>query len=116
MQKIEIIGNIGRDADVKTMQDGKQFATFSVACNEKTKNGETSTWYDVTTNSVALAEWLKKGTKVFVRGRLSVRQYQTQQGENRISMNVAASEIEITNFADKKDQNSEKTDDLPEEF
>ncbi len=115
MQKIEIIGNLGRNADIKTMQDGNQFVTFPVAVNEKDKNGDKSTWYDCTFNGVKLAEWLKKGTRVFVRGRLNVRTYQTQNGEQRISMNIAVSEIEITNFAEKK-ENSEKVEDLPEEF
>lgn len=79
MQKLIIAGNIGRDAELRTTQNGDQVAGFSVAVsNGKDENGNwrDSTWFDCSLwgkRATALAPFLTKGTRVVVEGRPSAR-------------------------------------------
>lgn len=73
-----IIGNIGRDAEVKTIND-KQYLSFSVASTEKNGEQETTSWVSVLAgNNTNLLPYLKKGQQVFVQGRLKAGIYQSQ--------------------------------------
>lgn len=78
MQEIQLIGNLGRDAEVKE-SNGNKFATFSIGCTTRRKNGEevkeVTSWYDCTTDNMRIVDFLRKGTKVFVRGSIKLDQY-----------------------------------------
>ena len=81
MLKVEVIGNLGADAEVKDYQ-GNKFVTFRVAHSSKFKNAdgqqtESTTWVDVTMNDTEskVIPFLKAGVKVFVRGNASLRVY-----------------------------------------
>ena len=77
MLQIEIIGNIGNDAQVKDF-NGKKYIAFNVAHSEKFKNQqgvetERTTWVSVLKpGESGIVQYLKKGTPVFVRGEMSV--------------------------------------------
>lgn len=76
MLELQFIGNLGRDAEVKTTKDGREFLSFSVAV--KTGENET-TWVDVAANGGAkIKDYLRKGREVFVRGTLRVGLYNGQ--------------------------------------
>lgn len=84
MIKMQIIGNIGKDAEAKDF-NGKQFLCFSVAHTEKDKEGNAkTTWVScakaVPAGGTKLGAFLKKGVKVYVEGTPSVRTYQPQGG------------------------------------
>ncbi len=96
MLKIEIIGNLGGDAKVKNL-NGRDCVSFNVAHSE-TRNGvESTVWASVLLNGNGgnLLQYLKSGTKVFVRGSLSVNQYQDKNGRWCIGLNVSASEVQL---------------------
>jgi single-strand DNA-binding protein len=98
--RIEIIGNLGRDVEVKEFASGSKLATFSVAVKQKEKEGDEfvdkTQWYDV-------AVWgklgeicetiLQKGSKVFVAGTFSIREWSDKDGNNRYTAQVKASEV-----------------------
>ena len=94
MLQIEIIGNIGNDAEVKNI-NGKDFVSFSVAHSEKVNGTEHTTWVSALMNGNGgnLLQYLKKGAKVFVRGRGSVKAYTDQSGQAKAATNVYVSEI-----------------------
>ena len=80
MLQIEVIGNIGTDAEIKEFS-GKKYVAFNVAHSERRKdaNGttiESTTWVSVLWygDGGGLTAYLKKGCKVFVRGRMSLKQ------------------------------------------
>jgi single-stranded DNA-binding protein len=78
MIQIQAIGNLGRDAEAKTIND-KQYLSFSVASTEKRNNEENTTWLSVLCPyQEALLPYLKKGQQVFVSGRMSAKLFQTQ--------------------------------------
>lgn len=77
MMQITIAGNITRDAEVKSLQDGS-VTTFSVAVNKKVKGQDVTTFFDVSLwgrRGEALAQYLTKGGKVTVAGEFGTREH-----------------------------------------
>lgn len=83
--KVTLLGNLGKDPEVRTTPSGSQVASFSVATAEKYKDKNSGEWKEVTDwhNIVMwdkLAEiagqYLKKGSKVFIEGKLKTRSYE----------------------------------------
>ena len=78
MLQLNILGNLGRDAETKNI-NGKDYLSFSVASTEKNGEQETTTWVSVlASNNSNLLPYLKKGQQVFVSGRLKAGIYQSQ--------------------------------------
>lgn len=101
MLQCEVIGNIGSDAEIKQF-NGKEFVSFNVAHSERRKdsngnNVEQTTWVSVlwSGNGGGLLQYLKKGCKVFVRGRLFVKTYQSKSGGWLAAVNVSANEVNL---------------------
>jgi single-strand DNA-binding protein len=84
LNKCLIIGNLGRDPEMRYTPSGTAVTQFSVAVNRNTKDeaGEwkkETEWFRVVLfreNAERAAEWLRKGTKVFIEGRIQTRQYE----------------------------------------
>lgn len=102
MVKIELIGNLGADAEVKE-SNGSKFIAFRVADTQKYKDSQgnevrTTTWFDCTMNDPdsKVFPFLKQGVKVFVRGNMTLRTYSSKQ-EKRIKAgcNVNVREVEL---------------------
>lgn len=101
MQRITIIGRLGKDAETKSLQSGKQVANFSVAVSEGKGDAQTTTWYDCSIwlgNSKALDNVLphiRKGGQIYVEGKPSVRTYTTQGGETKAAIQVDVRTVEL---------------------
>ena len=87
MQEIRLEGNIGQNAQVKTSQSGKQFATFSLGCSEKSgkkladgKDEYITTWYEVFCKPEEV-QYLTKGRRVYVTGKPTYRAYNNKDGQ-----------------------------------
>lgn len=99
--KVQLIGRLGKDAEVVTFDDGKVKARFPVATNEVFKNHEgdkveRTQWHDVVTwggLAEVAAQYLKKGAEVAVEGRLTYRTYEDGQGHTRYVTEVVANEM-----------------------
>ena len=79
VNKVILIGNLGKDPDVRTTQNGSQVAKFSLATSEKYKGQEKTQWHNITcfSNQAETAQkYLKKGSKIFVEGKLDYQQYE----------------------------------------
>ena len=102
MFKIEVIGNLGADAEVKTAQ-GNKFVTMRIAHTEKWKdehgNQQSRTiWIDATMNDVdsPVLPYLKQGVKVFVRGNASLRVYSSPKDKMmKAGAQVSIRELEL---------------------
>lgn len=91
---IQSIGNLGRDAEVKTIND-RQYLSFSVASTEKTKGEEQTTWLSVLyPYQESLLPFLKKGQQIYVSGRLKAGIYQNQQSFG-IDLSVFATTLQL---------------------
>lgn len=119
MLQVEIIGNIGNDAQVKDF-NGKKYIAFNVAHSEKFKNQqgvetERTTWVSVLKpGESAVAQYLKKGTPVFVRGDLSVKAYKDNAGNWQVGVNCLAREVQLLPGG-KRDQNAGTQQESPAE-
>lgn len=103
MLTLQSIGNLGRDAEVKTIND-RQYLSFSVASTEKTKGEEQTTWLSVLyPYQETLLPYLKKGQQVYVSGRLKAGIYQNQQSFG-IDLSVFATTLHLC--GSKREENA----------
>jgi single-strand DNA-binding protein len=99
--KVQLIGNVGNNVEVKTIESGKKLAKFSIATNESYKNntGEKvteTTWHNVVAwGKVAeIAEkYLQKGTEVAVEGKLINKTYLDKEGIKRTVYEIQINEL-----------------------
>lgn len=103
VNRVEIQGFLGRDAEVKSFDSGRTLITLSVATNENFKNGKgewvtNTTWHNITmwkNKKDESVDTLKKGALVAVTGKLNTRKYTDKQGQDRYITEVVASKIEL---------------------
>ncbi|MCB1538080.1 MAG: single-stranded DNA-binding protein [Rhodospirillales bacterium] len=98
VNKVMLIGNLGRDPEVKTMQNGGKVCNLSVATSESWKDKATgerkekTEWHRVVVfneNIINVCEnYLKKGAKVYVEGQLETRKWTDQSGQEKYSTEV----------------------------
>ncbi len=98
VNKVMLIGNLGRDPEVKTMQNGSKVCNLSVATSENWKDKSTgerkekTEWHRVVVfneNIINVCEnYLKKGSKIFVEGQLETRKWTDQSGAEKYSTEV----------------------------
>jgi single-strand DNA-binding protein len=100
--KVMIIGNLGRDPEMRYTPNGRPVTEFSVAVNQSTKNQQTGDWIEATDwfrvtvwgdRAERTAEQLRKGHRVFVEGRFRTREYETRDGVKRLSLEVTADSV-----------------------
>lgn len=103
LNKIMLIGNLGRDPELQVTSDGTPVTKFSLAVSRsyKTKTGETrdeTEWFNIVAWD-KLAEtcekYLHKGSKVYIEGRIQQRKYTDKEGIQRTSVEVIASNMEM---------------------
>ena len=101
MLRIQFIGHLGTDVDMRHSQKGTPVATARVAVNQvrTTPDGErqeTTEWFTVRVagRQTEFAQRLGKGTRVFVDGRLSISHYQSRDGEPRVGLDVWADDVQ----------------------
>lgn len=94
LQKIEIIGSIVTDAELKEGRDGSKFIVFRVGVYENFGEERRSTFYDVTYPNSKILTYLKKNRMVYVSGRL-VLKVNTSNGEAYLNARISAKDIEL---------------------
>jgi single-strand DNA-binding protein len=103
MNKIMLIGNLGRDPEMNYTPSGVAVTRFSLAVNRVTKSAsgerqEETQWFNIVAFQ-KLAEtcntYLHKGSKVFIEGRLQTRKYTDNSGIERTAVEVIANEMEM---------------------
>ena len=109
MLQLEVIGNLGNDAEIKEF-GGKKYVSMNVAHSEKRKDGgETTVWVSVLWygEGGALMPYLKKGTKVFLRGRLVAKAYVDKNNQPQCSVNVYANEVTLCGAKTENNANTQ---------
>lgn len=101
--KIILVGNLGRDPELRYTPQGTPVCSFSMATNErrKDKTGEMqdqTTWFKVTLwnrQAETAAQYLQKGRPVYIEGRLRVEEYTDRDGKQRHSLEVNATDMQF---------------------
>lgn len=99
--RVQLIGNLGNNPEVITLDSGKKLAKFSIATNESYKNAQgdkiTDTqWHNVVAwNNVAeiIERYLEKGKEVMIEGKLTTRSYDDAEGNKRYITEVVCNEL-----------------------
>ena len=98
---VQLIGNLGMNPEVKTLESGSTLAKFSIATSERYKNNKgeqvnDTTWHNVVAwgKTAEIAEkYLKKGAQVAVEGKLTSRSYEAKDGTKRYVTEILVNEI-----------------------
>lgn len=99
-----ILGNLGKDPEIKFTQSGAAIANFSIATDESYKDKNTGQmvsnvqWHRIVAfNRLAeiVRDYLKKGSKVYLEGRLQTRKWQDQGGQDRYTTEIVANEMQM---------------------
>ena len=97
VNKVILIGNLGKDPEVRHLENGAAVANFSIATSENYKDRKTgekvsqTEWHNIVAwrGLAEIAEkYLKKGAKVYIEGKLKTRTWQDKEGNNRYSTEV----------------------------
>lgn len=99
--KVQLIGNLGNDPEIITLENGTKLAKFSIATNETYKNakGEKVTdtqWHNIVAwgkLAEIAEEFLSKGKEIMVEGKLVNRSYETNEGEKRYIAEIKCNEL-----------------------
>ena len=104
VNKVIIVGNLGKDPEVKYMPNGNAVANFTVATSESWKDQqgvqqERTEWHNIVMYrrlAEIAGEYLKKGSKVYLEGKLQTSKWQDQQtGQDRYKAEINASEMQM---------------------
>ncbi|QKX03191.1 single-stranded DNA-binding protein [Wolbachia endosymbiont of Litomosoides sigmodontis] len=103
VNKVILVGNLGRDPEIRTMQNGKEMANFSIATSEgwtdklSGMRSEKTEWHNIVIFSEGLVKVVKdfarKGSKVYIEGSLKTRKWTDQNGSERY-----ITEVVLQNF------------------
>lgn len=115
INKVTLIGNVGKDPESRTYGDNRTVSKFSLATNEnyKDKNGEWQTqteWHDIVYWG-QLSERLKKGSLVFIEGKITHRKYETQEGITKYITEVVCNHYKVL---DKRESGTSFPSPLPD--
>ena len=104
LNKIMLIGNLGRDPEMNYLQSGKAITKFTMAVNRRSRDRESgerreeTTWFNVVVWD-QLAEtcnnFLHKGSKVYIEGRINSRKYTDKDGVERTSWDVVLNDMQM---------------------
>lgn len=104
INKVIIVGNLGNNPEVRYMPNGEVVANFSVATSESWTDKNTgqpqerTEWHRIVAYrrlGEIVGQYLKKGSKVYIEGRLQTRKWQDQQGNDRYTTEIICNEMQM---------------------
>lgn len=113
INKVILIGNLGGDPELKNLPSGNAVVSFSVATSESWKDKQTGAqqekteWHRIVMfNRLAevAGEYLKKGSKVYLEGKLQTRKWQGEDGADRYTTEIVANQMQMLDSRSSADQ------------
>ena len=103
INKVILIGNLGRDPELRYTQGGSAVTNFTLATNEKWKdkdgnNQERTEWHRIVVwgrSAENCAQYLQKGSSVFIEGRLQTREWEDKEGSKRQTTEINAASVQF---------------------
>lgn len=104
VNKVIIVGNLGNDPEMRTFANGDAVANISVATSDRWQDKQTGEWREVTEwHRIVLfrrlaeiaGQYLRKGSKVYVEGKIRTRKWQDQNGQDRYSTEIHADTLQM---------------------
>lgn len=112
LNQVQLIGAVGNDPEVRTLQGGAKVASFHIATTERYKDRdgnpkEQTEWHNITAwNGKAdfVEKYVKKGNNLFISGKLTTRQWTDQSGNKRYTTEVVADNIQMLDRKPKENK------------
>lgn len=104
INRVVIVGNLTRDAEMRTTPSGLQVCNMRIAVNERAKDPASGQWIDRPNyfdvdffgdRAERISQWLTRGKLIGVEGRLRWREWETQDGQKRQAVSISADNIEF---------------------
>ncbi|MGH9160248.1 MAG: single-stranded DNA-binding protein [Vicinamibacteraceae bacterium] len=123
VNKVILVGNLGRDAELRFTPAGVAVSNFSLATTDRRKDSKTGDWQDQTEwhrvvlfgkQAESLQDYLKKGKQIYVEGRLQTRSWDDRDGQKRYTTEVLADRIQLLGGAPRTAAASEGDYGAPE--
>lgn len=127
LNKVILIGRLGRDPETRYMPNGEAVCNFSVATSEKytDKNGqrqEATEWHNVTMYrklAEIAGQYLKQGSQVYIEGKIKSRKYTDKNGAERTAYDIIANELKMlggnAQTPAQKSQQAQAQGDIPDD-
>lgn len=123
LNKVILIGNTGKDPEVRYFDSGICVVSFTLATSERgytlsngTQVPERTEWHNVVCKgdqAKFVEKWVKKGSSVYIEGKIRYRQYETKQGEKRYITEIHADKVEFFNWGSKKEDGQRSNNTQP---
>ncbi|MGC6246902.1 single-stranded DNA-binding protein [Bisgaard Taxon 45] len=113
VNKVIIVGNLGNDPEIRTMPNGEAVANISVATSESwidkntNERREVTEWHRIVfyrRQAEVAGEYLRKGSKVYVEGRLKTRKWQDQNGQDRYTTEIQGDVLQMLDSRNERQQ------------
>lgn len=110
--KITIVGNLGKDPELRYTPQGNAVCNISVATNEKRRDKtgdmqDVTTWFRITLwgkQAETASKFLTKGSPIYIEGRLKVEEWADRDGKNRYTLEVQATDMQFLGNTTKGDE------------
>ena len=122
VNKVILLGNLGRDPEVRNFPNGGKVANFSIATSETWKDRNTgerrerTEWHNISITNEALVrvaeQYLKKGSKIYIEGQLQTRKWE-QDGQTRYTTEIVARDMQ---FLDSKGSSNSSYEDVNQDI
>lgn len=123
LNKVILIGNTGKDPEVRYFDSGICVVSFTMATSERgytlsngTQVPERTEWHNVVCKgdqAKFVEKWVKKGSSVYIEGKIRYRQYETKQGEKRYVTEIHADKIEFFNLGSRREEGQRSNNTQP---
>lgn len=121
--KITIVGNLGKDPELRYTPQGNAVCNISVATNEKRRDKtgdlqDVTTWFRITLwgkQAENASKFLTKGSPVYIEGRLKVEEWSDRDGKNRYTLDVQATDMQFLGNTRGDEFSGNQTNDFAEE-
>lgn len=113
INKVILIGNVGRDPEVKYTQSGTAVCNFSLATTERYNEEDHTEWHNIVAwkrLAEICGEYLTKGSKVYIEGKLTTRKWQDKDGDDKFTTEIVAREMKMLS---PRQSQHELRDELP---
>lgn len=118
VNKVILVGNLGKDPEIKTFDSGKKSASFSLATTESFKNKdgqkiENTEWHNIVvwgTLADICEKYLKKGSQIYLEGKIKTRTWEDKSGTKKYITEIFADTIQFLSKNDKSENGKSEND------
>ena len=113
LNRCEFIGRLGRDVELRYAPSGDAIANFSIAVSYKTKEKETTEWVRIVSFGKLAGicgEYLRKGSQVYIAGRMTTRKWQNKDGVDQYTTEVVADQMQMLGGKSEQTEQAAKPD------